>query len=102
MNEILTLREAATLLRLHPETVRTRAKLGKIKGVQVGRRWRFLRADLIAWLRTRYPTGARTAAGVASNRRRHLCPSSAEVRKGPGISGSRHRVESEYMKLLGL
>jgi Helix-turn-helix domain len=35
----LTLKEAAEFLKMHPEEVRSRAKLGLIPGAKAGRRW---------------------------------------------------------------
>lgn len=42
--------EAARLLRMHPRTLRTKARIGSIPGVQVGRRWRFRASTLNRWL----------------------------------------------------
>ncbi len=42
--------EAAKLLRMHPRTLRTKARTGSIPGVQVGRRWRFRASTLNRWL----------------------------------------------------
>jgi excisionase family DNA binding protein len=42
--------EAARLLRMHPGTLRTKARIGAIPGVQVGRRWRFRASTLNRWL----------------------------------------------------
>jgi excisionase family DNA binding protein len=38
---LLDAREAASRLRLHPETVSRMARTGRIAGVKVGREWRF-------------------------------------------------------------
>ena len=46
---LLTIREAAEVLRLHPRTVREYVKRGEIKGRIIGKRWRFRRADLNAF-----------------------------------------------------
>jgi excisionase family DNA binding protein len=43
---LLTIREAAEVLRLNPRTVREYVHLGKIEGRIIGGRWRFRRADL--------------------------------------------------------
>jgi excisionase family DNA binding protein len=56
---ILTLRGAAALLELHPNTVRAQVRRGIIPGARIGRRWRFLEADLVAWIRAAYPEAAR-------------------------------------------
>jgi excisionase family DNA binding protein len=42
--------EAASLLRMHPRTLRTKARKGMIPAVQVGGRWRFRASMLNHWL----------------------------------------------------
>ena len=56
---VLSLRSAASLLALHPNTVRAQVRRGIIPGVKIGRHWRFLEADLVAWIRSAYPEAAR-------------------------------------------
>lgn len=46
---LLTLREAAEVLRLSPRTVREYVQRGEIEGRIIGKRWRFRRADLDAF-----------------------------------------------------
>ena len=46
---LLTLREAAEVLRLSARTVREYLKRGEISGRIIGKRWRFRRADLDAF-----------------------------------------------------
>jgi excisionase family DNA binding protein len=46
---LLTLRDAAEILRLHPRTVREYVRRGEVKGRVIGGRWRFRRADLDAF-----------------------------------------------------
>jgi excisionase family DNA binding protein len=46
---LLTLREAAEVLRLSTRTVREYVRRGEIEGRIIGRRWRFKRADLDAF-----------------------------------------------------
>jgi excisionase family DNA binding protein len=46
---LLTLREAAEVLRLSTRTVREYLKRGDIRGKIIGGRWRFRRADLDAF-----------------------------------------------------
>jgi len=43
---LLTLREAAEVLRLNPRTVREYVSRGELEGRIIGRRWRFRRVDL--------------------------------------------------------
>lgn len=49
--EILTTDEAAEFLSLTPYTVREYAKKGLIPARKVGKSWRFVKADLLAWVR---------------------------------------------------
>jgi excisionase family DNA binding protein len=49
-DEVLTLEEAAALLRLPIEAVRARAIAGHLPGRAFGDEWRFSRAALMAWL----------------------------------------------------
>jgi len=48
-DHLLTLREAAEVLRLSPRTVREYVQRREIKGKIIGNRWRFRRADLDAF-----------------------------------------------------
>jgi excisionase family DNA binding protein len=47
---LLDTEEAARLLRMHPRTLRTKARIGAIPALQVGRRWRFRVSALNHWL----------------------------------------------------
>ena len=47
---LLDTEEAAKLLRMHPRTLRTKARRGSIPAVQVGKRWRFRASTLDRWL----------------------------------------------------
>jgi excisionase family DNA binding protein len=47
---LLDVAEAAKLLRIHPKTLRNKARRGIIPGVQVGRLWRFRPSSLNEWL----------------------------------------------------
>jgi excisionase family DNA binding protein len=48
--EVLTLQEAAALLRLGEEAIRARAIARELPGRAFGDEWRFARAALLAWL----------------------------------------------------
>jgi excisionase family DNA binding protein len=48
--EVLTLEEAAALLRLPADVVRARASAGDLPGRSFGTEWRFARSALVAWL----------------------------------------------------
>jgi excisionase family DNA binding protein len=49
-NQVLTLQEAATILKCHPKTLRLMAKDGQIPSRRVGKLWRFSRIKLQEWL----------------------------------------------------
>jgi excisionase family DNA binding protein len=48
--DVLTTEEAAGFLRVSTKTVLALARDGFLPGTKVGRAWRFLRADLIAYV----------------------------------------------------
>ena len=52
----LTLDQAAELLKLHPQTVLQRARLGETPAAKPGKCWVFIEDDLINWLRSLYNT----------------------------------------------
>jgi excisionase family DNA binding protein len=49
-DEILTLKEVATYLKLGERTVYRLVQAGELPGFKVGGSWRFRREDLIAWI----------------------------------------------------
>ena len=49
VERLLTLKEAAEMLRLHPRTVREYVRRGELEGRVIGARWRFRRKDLDAF-----------------------------------------------------
>jgi excisionase family DNA binding protein len=53
--EVLTTNEAAEFLSLTPYTLREYAKKGIVPARKVGKSWRFVKADLLAWLRGKEP-----------------------------------------------
>jgi excisionase family DNA binding protein len=49
----LNSREAAALLQIHPKTLQRLARKGELRGMRVGRLWRFRASDLDAWVHLR-------------------------------------------------
>lgn len=49
-NDVLTLAEAAELLRCHPVTVKRLAIKGEVPAKKVGSLWRFSRQRLMGWI----------------------------------------------------
>jgi hypothetical protein len=52
-NDVLTLNEAAVLLRVHPVTLRKRAVVWGVPHRRLGAEWRFSRKVLAAWIQQR-------------------------------------------------
>jgi excisionase family DNA binding protein len=64
-DEVLTLDEAAALLKLPADAVRASAEEGDLPGRRLGNEWRFARSALLAWLADGEPNTRNR------NRRRH-------------------------------
>jgi excisionase family DNA binding protein len=61
---LLSLRAAASFLGVHPNTVRAHVNRGRLPGTKVGRHWRFIETDLVAWIRQGYSEAARMRLGA--------------------------------------
>ena len=57
--EILTIREVADLLKLHPKTVNKLANSGKVPGYRIGRQWRFRKSEVLKAQRGKIPKARR-------------------------------------------
>ena len=49
--QLLTAKEAAGLMRIHPNTLTTMVRQNKIKATKIGRRWKFTHENIDAFLR---------------------------------------------------
>lgn len=95
MVKTLTAEEVGEILKLTRTSVTVKAKAGEIPGMKIGNRWIFLEVDLLAYIRSQY----KSAQG---GKEEEKCRST-NVRIRPiGGSKSRHQVENEYSKALGL
>ena len=54
---LLDSEEAARLLRIHPKTLQRMARNGDIRGVQIGKLWRFRASHLNDWMEGRFSDG---------------------------------------------
>ena len=52
MEEVLTTREAAQFLKVSELTVRKMIREGSLPAHRMGRKWAFLRSELVAWLKS--------------------------------------------------
>src|SRR3546814_19695276 len=64
--------------------------------LRVGRQWRFVEAELVAWIRSGYPDAARTQPGAS---RKEAIWHSGNVHRNT-MSSSQHRTERELDALL--
>jgi excisionase family DNA binding protein len=93
---VLTLRETAAFLNVHPNTVRSQVRRGKLPGAKIGRGWRFLEADLVAAIRARYPERPRGRLGIGGN----AGPWPSGAANGFIIPGARQSAERALDALL--
>jgi excisionase family DNA binding protein len=93
----LTLIEAAVFLNMTPDGLRKKVITGTIPGAKVGKRWCFLKNDLVEYLRSLYPNNAKASWGV--RHRRKIWHSTKEVTRGGSQLVSKER---EYRKVVGL
>lgn len=77
----LDLKQAAQLLKMHPEEVRRRARMGQLPGAKPGKRWVFVEADLAEYLRSLYAQ-SRQALRVALRKEVSECHSTNAVVRG--------------------
>jgi excisionase family DNA binding protein len=68
-NKILTVAETGELLKIPVSTLYELTRKGKIRGVKVGRRWRYLQGDVLAYFHG--TTHAPHANVVSTERRQH-------------------------------
>ncbi|MGH9425852.1 MAG: helix-turn-helix domain-containing protein [Terriglobia bacterium] len=68
----LGLKEAAHFLKMNPEELRKKAKVGLIPGAKAAKRWVFIEDDLVAYLRSLY---ASNRQALVDDRSKQLCRS---------------------------
>src|SRR5437762_3184579 len=64
MDDILTLKEVAALLKVAEKTIYMMAQRGELPAFKVGEQWRFRRTDLEAWIEVQSRSTALTKAPV--------------------------------------
>ncbi|ASV97581.1 helix-turn-helix domain-containing protein [Paraburkholderia aromaticivorans] len=96
--ETFTLQQAAEFLKIHPVTLLEKAKTGAVPGAKIGKRWVFLKIDLIEHIRSQYTR--RALQGDTA--RNDICHSSNARTPPIGGSSSRHAVDRQYSEVLGL
>ena len=84
----LDLKRAAEFLKMHPEEVRRRARMGLVPGAKAGKRWVFIEDDLVSYLRSHYASQRQALVGDRSEQ----CQSTNAERCGGFVSP--HRAAS--------
>jgi len=93
--DTLNIQEAATFLQLSEDELRKRARSGRIKAAKPGKRWVFLKTDLVDYLDALY---ADRGDCVSADKEKSLWPYTTEMERGGLMSEA--RVEREYVALL--
>lgn len=96
--ETLNLEEAATFLKIHPVTLGSKAAQGVIPGARVGKRWVFVKVDLIDHIRAQYSLQAMQGVTMEKS----SWHSTKEKIHKIGGSKSRQPMDDAYSKALGL
>ncbi len=96
--ETLDIDEAAEVLKIHPVTLSEKASRGEIPGARIGKRWVFIKVDLIDFIRSQY----RRQAVQGEPMEVSICHSTKE--KIPRFGGSKSRLPTDdaYNRALGL
>jgi excisionase family DNA binding protein len=96
-HETLDLQTAANFLLVHWQTLRGMASRGEVPAAKLGRRWVFLKDDLVTHLRSQYSRGR--PRSQVQHIGESLCCTNDPIRSTGGAI-SQHRTESEYSALL--
>jgi len=102
--QTLDLKEAATFLKMNPETLRRKAHAKEVPGRKAGKCWIFIKEHLADWVSGRYPENGRELrvidGGKQQTEKIKLCQSTSAKKHG-GFN-SPHQTADEYNALLGL
>ena len=93
----LDLKEAAHFLKMHWQTLRTKAVSGEISGAKISKRWVFLEEDLVQHVRSQYSGTGRASSTLGEIR----CSINETVANITGAD-SPHQTERRYAELLKL
>lgn len=93
----LTLKEAAALLKMHPQSLRTKVINGLVPGAKVGKSWVFIEEDLVQYIRSSYIKSGRTLVSIGGEQ----CFTNDRIVNTGGVD-SPHQMERKYAELLKL
>lgn len=95
-NETLNLQEAAVFLKIHEVTLSIKAASGEIRGAKIGKRWVFLKVDLVSHIRAQYKLRA-----LQGDRKVETCHFT-NAKTLPHCGSKSLSVEKQYREALGL
>jgi len=99
---IFDIGEAADFLKMNPEVLRRKAKLGLIPGRKAGKRWVFVCEHLADWVSGRYPLSVNDTLTVVDDQPKDTIQCRSTSAKIHGGFSSLHQTDAEYNRLLGL
>ncbi|MCX8038519.1 MAG: PTS sugar transporter subunit IIA [Candidatus Sumerlaeia bacterium] len=65
--KVLTVREVADILKLHPRTITKMVRSGEIPAIRIGRVWRFEESVVLEWFNRQIKQGTAGSAGPSAN-----------------------------------
>ena len=99
----LDLIEAANFLKMHPESLRRKAKRGEVPSRKAGKQWVFVQEHLADWISGRYPEQGRLLRVIDGGKQPKGDKPCQSINAGKhGGYNSPHQTASEYSALLGL
>jgi len=66
MEALLTSKEAARILRIHPKVLERKAKAGEIPALKVGKFWQYRSLDLETWVESQVHSGCQPCRTATS------------------------------------
>ena len=80
--KLITVQEAAEILRLHPRTVMNMAKRGDLPGSKIGKQWRFDLEAVESWLENQFRIPGRSLpASVPAVKRKRPFPNDSSCHR---------------------
>ena len=95
--ETLDLKEAASFLKMHPQSLREKTIQGKIPGAKIGKHWIFIKEDLVKYIRSQYAN--QRSRSQVQHKGDSLCYTSVPTQSSTGVV-SPHQMDKEYKNLL--
>lgn len=102
MSKTLNLKEAATFLNMHWQTLREKVISGEIPGAKISKRWVFIEEDLVSYIRSQYAVSHRSRSLKQQNIAGGSLCYISDLNRVSGGASSPHPTDAEYKKALKL